>query len=132
MAVLEQSQPMTAPAPAKQKKVGQSYASLVWWKFKRNRVAVVGGVILITFYLSFVFLPEIISPYDVQHSSDFAEAGPTPLHFVDQAGKFHLQPFVYGMEQKLDFKTRARTYVEDTTRMYPIHFFVHGLSLIHI
>jgi len=125
MAVLEQSQPVTAPAPAKQKKVGQSYASLVWWKFKRNRVAVVGGVILITFYLSFVFLPEIISPYDVQHSSDFAEAGPTPIHFVDQ-GKFNLRPFVYGMEQKLDFKTRARTYVEDTTRMYPIHFFVHG------
>jgi len=125
MAVVEQSQPVSAPA-AKQRKVGQSYLSLVWWKFKRNRVAVVGGVILITFYLSFVFLPEFISPYDVQHSSDYAEAGPTPIHFVDQAGKFHLQPFVYGMEQKLDFKTRARTYVEDTTRMYPIRFFSHG------
>ena len=124
MAVVEQSQPVTAPA--KQKQVGQSYLSLVWWKFKRNRVAVVGGVILITFYLSFVFFPEFISPYDVQHSSDFAEAGPTRIHFVDQAGKFHLQPFVYGMEQKLDFKTRARTYVEDTTRMYPIRFFSHG------
>jgi peptide/nickel transport system permease protein len=125
MAVAEQSQPMPVPS-TKQKQVGQSYLSLVWWKFKRNRVAVVGGVILITFYLSFVFLPEIISPYGLQHSSDYAEAGPTPIHFVDQAGKFHLQPFVYGMEQKLDFKTRARTYVEDTTRMYPIRFFSRG------
>ena len=122
MAVVEQSQPMPTLS-TKQKQVGQSYWSLVWWKFRRNRVAVVGGAILLTFYISFVFLPEFISPYALQHSSDYAEAGPTPIHFVDQAGKFHLQPFVYGMEQKLDFKTRARTYVEDTTRMYPIKFF---------
>ena len=125
MAVAEQTQPVTTPS-TKQKKVGQSYGSLVWWKFKRNRVAVVGGAILLTFYISFVFLPELISPYALQHSSDYAEAGPTPIHFVDQAGKFHLRPFVYGMEQKLDFVTRSRTYVEDTTRMYPIQFFVHG------
>jgi len=125
MAVVEQSQPMPTLS-TKQKQVGQSYWSLVWWKFRRNRVAVVGGAILLTFYISFVFLPEFISPYALQHSSDYAEAGPTPIHFVDQAGTFHLQPFVYGMEQKLDFKTRARTYVEDTTRMYPIRFFVKG------
>jgi peptide/nickel transport system permease protein len=125
MAVAEQTQPLPTPS-TKQQKVGQSYASLVWWKFKRNRVAVVGGAILLTFYISFVFLPEFISPYELQHSSDYAEAGPTPIHFVDQAGTFHLRPFVYGMEQKLDFVTRSRTYVEDTTRMYPIQFFVHG------
>jgi peptide/nickel transport system permease protein len=125
MAVVEQSQPMTAPS-TKQKKVGQSYWSLVWWKFKRNRVAVVGGFLLITFYISFVFLPEFISPYDVQHTSDYAEAGPTPIHFVDQAGKFSLRPFVYGMVRKVDFATRSRTYVEDTSVKYPLHFFVHG------
>lgn len=26
-------------------KVSQSYWSLVWWKFKRNRMAILGGVI---------------------------------------------------------------------------------------
>ncbi len=124
MAVVEQSQPVTAPA--KQKKVGQSYLSLVWWKFKRNRIAVIGGILLLTFYISFTLIPEFISPYDVQHTSDYAEAGPTPIHFVDQAGKFSLRPFVYGMERKVDFATRSRTYVEDTAVKYPIHFFVHG------
>src|SRR5215216_8205313 len=124
MAVAEQV--FRTTTPSKQKKVGQSYWSLVWWKFKRNRIAVIGGVLLLSFYISFTLIPEFVSPSDVQHTSDYAEAGPTPIHFVDQAGKFHLQPFVYGMEQKLDFKTRARTYVEDTTRMYPIRFFSHG------
>ena len=56
MAVVEQSQPVSAPA-VKQKKVGQSYWSLVWWKFKRNRTAVIGGILLLTFYISFELLP---------------------------------------------------------------------------
>jgi len=125
MAVAEQSQPVVTPS-TKQKQIGQSYWSLVWWKFKRNRVAVVGGIILVAFYVSFVFIPEFFSPYQLEHTSDYAEAGPTPIHFVDQAGKFHLRPFVYGMEQTIDFVTRSRTYVEDTTRMYPIQFFGRG------
>lgn len=127
MAVAEQSQPMTTP-PAKQKQIGQSYWSLVWWKFKRNRTAVVGGIILATFYLSFVFIPEFISPYALQHSSKYVEAPPTRIRFVDAEGNFHARPFVYGLEQQLDFATRSRTYVQDTTRMYPIYFFVRGDS----
>lgn len=125
MAVVEQAQPMTTPS-AKQKQVGQSYWSLVWWKFKRNRTALIGGIILATFYLSFVFIPEFISPYALENTSEYAEASPTRLHFVDAEGNFHARPFVYGMEQKVDFVTRSRTYAEDTTRMYPIYFFVRG------
>ena len=125
MATVEQAQPIPT-TPAKQKKVGQSYWSLVWWKFKRNRTALVGGILLITMYISFVFIPEFISPYSLEHTSDYAEAGPTRIHFIDAEGNFHAQPFVYGMEQKVDFKTRSRTYVEDTTKIFPLHFFVKG------
>jgi peptide/nickel transport system permease protein len=108
------------------KQVSQSYWALVWWKFRRNRVAVVGGFILLLFYFSFVFVPEFISPYALETTSDYVEAKPTRIHFVDAEGKFHLRPFVYGMEKKVDVKTRSRTYVEDTTRMYPIYFFIKG------
>ena len=38
-----------SPAPAKQKQVSQSYMALVWWKFKRNRTAVIGGFLLLAF-----------------------------------------------------------------------------------
>jgi len=109
----------------KHEQASQSYLSLVWWKFKRNRVAVVGGIILITFYFSFVFIPEFISPYLLNHTSNFVEAGPTKIHFFDAAGNFHA-PFVYGMTRKIDLNTRARTYVEDTAHMYPVSFFTHG------
>ncbi|MFZ5881237.1 MAG: ABC transporter permease [Chloroflexota bacterium] len=120
MTVAEQ----TVTAPKKQ--VSQSYWALVWWKFKRNRTAVVGGILLLVFYFSFVFIPEFLAPYDLENTSDYVETPPTRLHFIDAEGKFHLQPFVYGMEKKIDFKTRSRTYVEDTTRMYPVGLFVKG------
>jgi len=123
MAVAEQLAPVS---PAKQKQVSQSYWGLVWWKFKRNRVALIGGIILITFYISFVFVPEFVSPYALEHISDYLEAKPTRIHFIDQTGKFHLQPFVYGMTRKIDVVARTRTYSEDTTVMYPISLFVHG------
>jgi peptide/nickel transport system permease protein len=124
MAVAEQ--PISVPAPTKQKQVSQSYGSLVWWKFKRNRASLVGGILLVTMYVSFVLIPEFLAPYALESTSKHVEAPPTRLHFVDAEGNFSLRPFVYGMEQKLDFKTRARTYVDDTTRKYPVHFFTHG------
>ncbi len=125
MAVVDQTQTLSTPAPKKQQ-VSQSYWSLVWWKFKRNRVAVLGGILLLASYITFVLIPELVAPYDLNHTSDFTEAPPTGIHFVDADGKFHARPFVYGMEQKLDFKTRARTYVEGTTKVYPIYFLVQG------
>jgi peptide/nickel transport system permease protein len=67
-----------------------------------------------------------VAPYSLNQTSEFVEAPPTGIHFVDSEGNFHARPFVYGMEQKLDFKTRARTYVEDTSQIYPIQFFVKG------
>ncbi|HKY52901.1 MAG TPA: ABC transporter permease [Anaerolineales bacterium] len=125
MATVEQAQPLPT-TPAKKTQVGQSYWSLVWWKFKRNRVAVVGGIILLTCYISFVLIPEFVAPYALEHTTEYVEAPPTGIHFVDAEGNFHARPFVYGMEQKLDFATRKRTYVEDTTKIYPLSFFSKG------
>ena len=123
MAITEKIETTTA---AKQKQVSQSYYSLVWWKFKRNRVAVIGGIVLLAFYFSFVFIPEFLSPYALDNTSNYTEAGPTRIHFIDQDGKFHLRPFIYGVEKEIDFKTRKRIFIEDTTKVYPLQFFVHG------
>lgn len=104
----------------------QSYWSLVWWKFKKNRAAVVGGIALALIYFSFVVIPEFIAPYDKETTSKFLEARPQTIRFVDQNGTFHLQPFVYGLNQEIDQKLRIRRFVEDPERMYPISLFVPG------
>ena len=114
------------PKIIKKKQVSQSYWSLVWWKFKKNRMAIVGAVILIILYTSFVGVPEFVSPYLLEHTSNFTEARPQVIRFVDQEGKFHLRPFVYGLNKKIDLIKRLRTFEEDPTRQYPIYFFVKG------
>lgn len=58
MAVAEQ----TIALPTKKAQVSQSYWSLVWWKFKRNRVALIGGIILATLYFSMAIVPEFVAP----------------------------------------------------------------------
>jgi len=114
------------PKIIKEKQVSQSYWSLVWWKFKKNKMAIVGAVILIILYTSFVGVPEFVSPYLLVHTSNFTEARPQIIRFVDAEGKFHLRPFVYGLNKKIDLIKRLRTFEEDPTRQYPIYFFVKG------
>lgn len=111
---------------AEKEQVSQSYWSLVWWRFKKNRTAVIGAIIIIIFYTSFVILPEFVAPYPLEQRSDFLEARPQKIHFRDAEGSWHLVPFVYALEEKIDLELRLRYYEPDTSKVYPIHFFVKG------
>jgi peptide/nickel transport system permease protein len=115
-----------AEVPRKQS--AQSYWNLVWWKFRKSRMGFLGGIVVIVLYISCVGIPEFMAPYSLERRSDFNEAPPQKIHFVDSQGQFSLRPFVYGMEKKIDLKLRTRTYDEDTTKIYPIFFFVEGES----
>jgi peptide/nickel transport system permease protein len=113
-------------ASDKKKPISQSYLSLVWWKFKKNRLAVAGAIIVITFYTVCGLFAEFFTPYTVEHTSDYLEASPQWPHFIDAEGKFHLRPFVYGLEKKRDAATGKRFYVDDTSKRYPLYFFVRA------
>ncbi len=113
-----------AKKEAQQKPLSQSYYALVWWKFKKNKIAIVGGLVLIIFYVSFVLLPEFIAPYPLEARSDNTEAAPQKIRFVDANGQFHLRPFVYGLDKKIDTVKRTRSFVENPERIYPIRFFI--------
>lgn len=100
---------------------------LMWWKFKRHRLAMVAGVVVILLYVIALFV-EPIAAYDPeQQDTRHAYKPPTIIHFVDADGKFHLRPFVYGMTQKRDLETLALVYNENTGQVYPIRFFVRGV-----
>lgn len=106
--------------------ISQSYWALVWWKFKKNHTAVIGGIMLAIFYIVCVFFAEFFAPYSKKLESEFIEANPTGFHWKDAEGNFSLRPFVYGLEKKVDTATRKRTFEVDTTIKYPIYFFVKG------
>jgi peptide/nickel transport system permease protein len=115
-----------SPTEKEKKPVTQSYFALVWWKFKKNKLAIVGGVVLLLLYFCMVVVPEFVSPYLLERRSSYTEARPQTIRFVDSTGKFHLQPFVYGLERQIDQEKRIRVFVEDTDRIYPISLFVKG------
>lgn len=106
----------------------QSYWNLVWWKFSRNRMAVIGGLVVLAFYVVCVLLPEFFAPYYVDRQSGFLEMPPQRPRLVDQDGNFHLRPFVYGYQQQIDPIQRRRTWVIDTSQRIPIRFFTRGES----
>jgi peptide/nickel transport system permease protein len=100
---------------------------LVWIRFKRHRVALVSGVVVLLFYLAAAFC-ELVAPYDPLHREVMqASSPPMRLRFWDAAeGKLHLRPFVYGRTQTRDKDTLRRIYVNDTSRRFALTLFPAG------
>ncbi|MGC4190829.1 MAG: ABC transporter permease [Thermomicrobiales bacterium] len=99
---------------------------LMWWKFKRHRLAMVGGALVILLYLVAIFA-EFLAPADPNKvQSSFTYAPPQLLHVVDTSGGWDWGLFVYGYSSKIDQATLSRTYVIDDTKKVPVGFFVKG------
>lgn len=111
---------------AKKKQISQNYWNLVWWKFKRNRLAVFGGILIILFYFVCGLFAEFFTPYILHYQSDYLEARPQQIVFKNTEGRFSLRPAVYGLEEQIDMVLRKRSYAVDRTKIYPLYFFVKG------
>jgi len=99
---------------------------LMWWKFRRHKMAMVGGVVTLLFYVMALFC-EFIAPYDPEsYSAAHKFITPQRIHFFDAQREFHLRPFVYGLSREQNPETLRVTYTEDETKIYPIYFFTPG------
>ena len=97
---------------------------MMWWRFKRHRLAVISGTFLLLIYAS-VLVSEALAPYNL-HSRhiDFIYAPPQGLHLFHQ-GEF-IGPFVYGQNYRLNMQNLRREYVEDTNILHRVRFFCRG------
>ena len=96
---------------------------MMWRKFIRNRIAVIGGIVILLFYLT-ALLANFVAPYTLeQRMTAYSFLPPQRVHFFTE-GRF--QPFVYGLKGSRDPKTLMRIYVPDPEKRIPIHFFIHG------
>ncbi|HHV80591.1 TPA: ABC transporter permease [bacterium] len=99
---------------------------LMWRKFRRHKLAMVGFWLLVILYALAIFC-EFFAPYDpAKRDTEYINVPPQKIHFIDGDGRFYLRPFVYGLKQESDPITWRRIYVEDKSERYPIYFFVHG------
>jgi peptide/nickel transport system permease protein len=125
----ELNQPQPVPAAAADERVYvASQWQLMWWKFRRHKVAMVSGVIIILLYIV-ALIPEFLAPFDPNaHNARAIFAPPQPIRFVDASGTFHLRPFVYALTGERNPETLLIEFGEDTETMYPIQLFVPGVS----
>ena len=102
-----------------------SQRQLMWRKFKKHRLAVISGLVLILAYLA-AFTFEFCAPYGAltQHEG-FVNAPPTRIRVIDPDGRLRA-PFVYGLTGKVNMETFQREFVEDTAEIHPLRFFAHG------
>jgi peptide/nickel transport system permease protein len=98
---------------------------LMWWKFRRHKLALIGGAILIVFYTIAVFA-EFVGPYDPEaFFIRYKLAPPTSIHIFHE-GQLRA-PFVYHRVRDRDPETLRDIYTEDQTITYPVNFFVRGV-----
>ncbi|NQT86686.1 ABC transporter permease, partial [bacterium] len=98
---------------------------LMWWKFRKHKLAVAASLMILALYLIAIFAG-FLAPYTLEQRDVMnAYAPPQRLHFVSDEG-VHLWPFVYGLEHGRHPETLRKVYVEDRTKRYPVRLFVRG------
>ena len=97
---------------------------IMWWKFRRHRIAVFCSVILALLYLSSL-VSEVIAPYGLNtRDSSHIYAPPQAVHLFHE-DRF-VGPFVYGYNMKLNLETMKREFVANPEKVQPLRFFCRG------
>ncbi len=108
-----------------EKYLNASTRQLVWWRYKKHALAMIGLACIVGLYVITIFC-EFLAPYDKDHRHvDAIYAPPSSVRILDKDGKLH-RPFVYARTLEIDVETQRMYYVEDTEVPYPIRFFVRG------
>lgn len=96
----------------------------IWRRFRKHKLAMGAGALLILMYLIMI-LASFIAPYsDAKDFRKLSLAPPTPIHVMHQ-GKF-VGPFVYNAERTFDPVTKLMGYTEDRKTPHPIRLFAKG------
>lgn len=119
-----------APAPVALAREEQVYVAsqwkLVWWKFRKHKLAVIGLWVTAFCYLVAAFA-DVVAPYPTDNQqARFTYAPPTKLHFREKDGTWRLWPFVYGVKSTVEGVALRRVFAEDETKKYDVQLFLQG------
>lgn len=96
---------------------------LMWWRFRRHKLAILGTVVILLLYLVVIFADFLAYSIPTTSDSSLGLMPPQPIHWFDN-GKF--APHVYGLVGKRDPVTFKRVYTVDPNIKLPIKFFAPG------
>ena len=123
----ESVSPRPSPPDSEAKILIASQWTLMWRKFRKHRLAMVGGAVTILIYVVVLFA-EFLAPFQSDaFSSQYTYAPPQPLHFFDRTEDgLQFSPYVNGYTVEIDQVALRRTFVVDKEIKVPVRLFVHG------
>jgi len=98
---------------------------LMWWRFKKHRLAVVSAIILAGFYFVAAFAEFLATSDPGHHTAEFHYLRPQQVRFFDE-GEF--RPHVNGLRGFRDPDTFQKDYEVLPDVKIPVHFFVEGFE----
>lgn len=101
--------------------------SLMWIRFRKHRLAMVGAVIVAFFYFVAIFAEVLAPQTPFEYSSSHPYAPPQSIRLLlrDDTGMRFL-PHVVGYTTEVDPVSWRRVFIEDESIVYPLGFFVEG------
>ena len=113
-----------ALTPEQERFSSASQWQLIWWRFKKHRLAYWSMRVILLFYGSAI-VTELIAPYS-QHTRNpqYIHTPPQRLHLFHE-GEL-VGPFVYGFSYKLNMTNLKREYTPDPKKVQRLRYFCRG------
>ncbi len=124
---------MSAPAQhimplvtvAEEKIAAATQLQLTWWRFRKHRLAVMSGIVVLLFYLMALFADflAVTEPHATEAARSYIP--PQAIHWFDE-GSF--KPHVYALKGRRDMRTFKLVYVPDPSEKRYLRLFAEGYS----
>ena len=98
---------------------------LMWWRFKKHRLAMASTAVVLLFYLVVLLADFLAYSNPTASEAQRSLLPPQPIHWFD-AGRF--APHVYGLAGRRDPVTFKRVYTPDPEKKIPVRIFVRGFE----
>jgi len=98
---------------------------LMWWRFKKHRLAMASTVVVLLFYLVVIFADFLAYSNPLASEAQRSLLPPQRIHWFDE-GRF--SPHVLGLTGMRDPNTFKRVYTPDPGKKIPVRFFVRGFE----
>ena len=118
--------PAAAPlvTAAEEKVAAATQLQLTWWRFRKHRLAVVSGIVVLAFYAAALLADflAVTNPHATEAARSYIP--PQAVHWFDADGSF--RPHVYALKGQRDMRTFKLAYVPDPSDKRYLVWFAPG------
>lgn len=125
----EATPPPAAPivTAAEERVAAATQLQLTWWRFRKHKLAVVSGAVVILFYLMALFADFLAVTHPHATEATRSYIPPQSIHWFDENGAFR-GPHVYALKGQRDLRTFKLAYRPDPSDRRYLVFFAEGYT----